>query len=88
MERLVKVDLHEAKSQLLTLGRRVWEGREIVIATGGEPWLRLGTYHLEQTRRRRGTLRAKIRIAPDFDKTLPAVTELFEGSVVFPEQEN
>ena len=84
----MKVDLHAAKSQLLTLGRLVWEGREIVIAKGGEPWLRLGTHNPEQTRRRRGTLRGKIRIAPDFDKTLPAVTQLFEGSVVFSEQEN
>ena len=88
MERLVKVELHEAQSQLTRLGRLAWEGEEVVIAKSGEPWLRLVPYRREPKRRRLGTLRGKIRIAPDFDETPSAVTEQFEGSVIFPEQEH
>lgn len=84
----MKVDLHEAQSQLTRLGRLAWGGEEIVIAKAGEPWLRLEPYRPGPTRRRLGTMRGKIRIAPDFDETPSAVTEQFEGSVVFPEQEN
>ena len=83
----MKVNMHEAKSQLSKLGRLAWEGEEIVIAKAGEPWLRLEPYRLERARRRLGTMRGKIRIAPDFDETPSAVTELFEGSVIFPERE-
>ena len=35
----MKVNMHEAKSQLSRLGRLAWEGEEIVIAKAGEPWL-------------------------------------------------
>ena len=37
----MKVNMHEAKSQLSRLGKLAWEGEEIVIAKAGEPYLRL-----------------------------------------------
>ena len=83
----MKVNLREAKSQLSRLGRLAWEGEDIVIARAGEPWLRLVPYRPAPARRRLGTLRGKIRVAPDFDETPSAVTEMFEGSVIVPERE-
>ena len=40
----MKVNMHEAKSQLSRLGRLAWEGEEVVIARAGEPYLRLEPY--------------------------------------------
>ena len=81
----MKVNMHEAKSQLSRLGRLAWEGEEIVIAKAGEPWLRLEPYRKARTRRKLGTLQGKIWMAPDFDETPSAVSGLFYGSTVFPE---
>jgi len=44
----MKVNMHEAKSQLSRLGRLAWEGEEIVIARAGEPYLRLEPYREEK----------------------------------------
>ena len=40
----MKVDMHEAKSQLSKLGKLAWEGEEIIITEAGEPYLRLVPY--------------------------------------------
>ena len=46
----MKVNMHEAKSQLSRLGRLAWEGEEIVIARSGEPYLRLEPYRERRAR--------------------------------------
>ena len=50
----MKVNMHEAKSQLSRLGRLAWEGGEIVIARVGEPWLRLVPYRERGASRKLG----------------------------------
>ena len=65
----MKVNMHEAKSQLSRLGRLAWEGEEIVIARAGEPWLRLEPYRERRDKRKLGVWKGQIRIAPDFDET-------------------
>ena len=37
----MKVNMHEAKSQLSRLGELAWQGEEIVIAKAGKPYLDL-----------------------------------------------
>ena len=84
----MKVNMHEAKSQLSRLGKAAWQGEEVVIARAGEPYLRLVPYRERLTRRELGALRGQIRIAPDFDETPPEVIDAFWKSKIFPgEQE-
>ena len=80
----MKVNMHEAKSQLSRLGKLAWEGEEIVIAKAGEPYLRLEPYREQRTRRKLGALKGQIRIAPDFDETPPEVIDSFYDSNMFP----
>ena len=80
----MKVNMHEAKSQLSRLGRLAWEGEEIVIARAGEPYLRLEPYRERRAERKLGVLRGRIRVAPDFDETPQEVIDSFYESNLFP----
>ena len=81
----MKVNMHEAKSQLSRLGRLAWEGEEIVIARAGEPYLRLEPYRGPKVRRKLGVLQGRIRIALDFDETPQEVIDSFYDSIMFPD---
>ena len=80
----MKVNMHEAKSQLSRLGRLAWDGEEIVIAKAGEPYLRLEPYRQPRGKRVLGALSGRIRMAPDFDETPAEVIDAFHGSKLFP----
>ena len=80
----MKVNMHEAKSQLSRLGRLAWEGEEIVIARAGEPYLRLEPYRGQRTQRELGLWKGRIRVAPDFDETPREVIDSFYESDLFP----
>ncbi len=83
----MKVNMHEAKSQLSKLGKLAWEGEEIVIAKAGEPYLRLEPYRKPKTKRKSGVLKGKIWIAPDFDETPQEVIDSFWNSKIFPDED-
>ena len=83
----MKVNMHEAKSQLSRLGKAAWEGEEVVIARAGEPYLRLVPYRERRATRKLGALEGRIRMAPDFDETPPDVVEAFWNSKIFPGEE-
>ena len=83
----MRVNMHEAKSQLSRLGKAAWEGEEVVIARAGEPYLRLVPYREQKPRRRLGAMKGQIRIAPDFDETPPEVIDSFWKSEIFPGKE-
>jgi len=80
----MKVNMHEAKSQLSRLGRLAWEGEEIVIAKAGEPYLRLEPYREQRCGRKLGIWKGQVRIAPDFDETPQEVIDSFHESSLFP----
>ena len=84
---MMKVNMHEAKSQLSRLGKAAWEGEEIVIAKAGEPYLRLVPYRAQKTRRKPGALKGQIWIAPDFDETPREVIDSFYNSKIFPDED-
>ena len=71
----MQVNMHEAKSQLSRLGRLAWEGKEVVIARNGEPYLRLTPY--ERPPRVPGLWKGKVWMAPDFDDTPQDVIDSF-----------
>jgi prevent-host-death family protein len=67
---MTEVGVHEAKTHLSRLLRRVAMGEEIVIARGGRPVARLVPIE-GPVRRELGRDRGVVRIAEDFDAPLP-----------------
>ena len=55
----MKVNMHEAKSQLSKLGKLAWEGEKIIITEAGEPYLRLVPYQARLKERKPGGLVGK-----------------------------
>ena len=84
---MMKVNMHEAKSQLSRLGKLAWQGEQIVIAKAGEPYLRLVPFREKKTKRKLGALKGQIWIAPDFDETPQEVIDAFWNSKIFPDEE-
>jgi prevent-host-death family protein len=60
------VGVHEAKTNLSQLLRRVAEGEEIIITNGGVPAARLLPMH-QPAAKRIGLFRGRITMAADFD---------------------
>ena len=83
----MKVNMHEAKSQLSKLGKLAWEGEEIVIARAGEAWLRLIPFRERLEERKLGGLEGLIWISPDFDEEDEELIEAIENSRIFPEED-
>jgi prevent-host-death family protein len=75
---MAEVSVHEAKTHLSRLLRRVALGEEIVISRGGEPIARLVPAQHRKTRRL-GLDRGRFDVPDDFDSPLPKeVLEEFE----------
>jgi prevent-host-death family protein len=72
----IKVNIHEAKTQLSQLLQRVMNGEEVVIAKSDKPIARLVPYTSAPEPRMPGNDAGKIRIAPDFDEPLPEFENL------------
>lgn len=71
-------NVHQAKTHLSRLLRRVAGGEEIVIARDGEPIAKLIPF--TGTRRSPGRLAGKIEIGPDFEAPLPSgIARVFSG---------
>ncbi len=75
----MKINMHEAKSQLSALGERVWRGEKIIIAKAGKPYLELLPYREKSVPRTPGSCKGQITIAPDFDETPEEIIKAFEG---------
>ena len=67
----------EAKARLSELIVRVQAGEEVIIGKAGKPAAVLRSYQSSLPRRRPGTMRGKIRIAPDFDDLPENLAEAF-----------
>ena len=77
----MKVNMHEAKSQLSRLGKLAWEGEEIIIAKAGEP------YRERLKERKLGGLEGQIWMSPDFDEPDEELIEAIENSKIFPDED-
>jgi antitoxin (DNA-binding transcriptional repressor) of toxin-antitoxin stability system len=71
-----KVNIHEAKTHLSRLIEDVANGNEVLIAKGGRAMARLVPLGRDDSPRRVGLLKGKLRIADDFDRSLEALTAL------------
>ena len=77
---MLVINIHEAKTHLSRLLRRVAGGEEIVIAKAGRPLARLVPFEEAPPRRMPGTAAGSVIIRDDFDDPLPDdVLEGFEG---------
>jgi prevent-host-death family protein len=63
-------NIHEAKSQLSKLVAHAMNGEEVIIAKAGKPMVRLVPIRAEESARKGGQWKGRVRIAKDFD-TLP-----------------
>ena len=79
MSQKIQVNMHEAKSRLSELAKRVWKGERVVIAKAGEPYLDLVPHRPERKPRVPGGWEGQVRIAPDFDEPNEELAALFEG---------
>ena len=61
------VTIHEAKATLSKLIEEALSGQEVVIARRNKPLVRIVPLEQPATRRRIGSARGKISLAPDFD---------------------
>ena len=78
---MATVNIHEAKTHLSKLLRRVAAGEEITIARAGRPVARLVPAEPAAERRRLGMYAGEVAWSGDFDQPLPeGVVEAFEGT--------
>jgi prevent-host-death family protein len=75
----MRANIHQAKSQLSRLIERAVAGEEVIISKAGRPVAKLVPYLQKKRRRRLGLLKAKIRIARDFDERPEEVAAAFRG---------
>lgn len=73
------VNIHEAKTHFSKLVNAVVHGDEVIIAMAGKPVVKIEPID-KKNERKFGVLKGKIKIAKDFDESLPEEMLLdFEG---------
>jgi prevent-host-death family protein len=77
----MEVNIHEAKTQLSRLLRRVAEGEEITISRAGVPVAKLIAFAPAGGSRPMGMDQGKIWIAEDFDAPLPEFEALLHEEI-------
>lgn len=78
---MTEVNIHEAKTHLSKLLHRVMAGEEIIISKAGVPVARIVPIVHKVKKRVAGSARGKIKMAPDFDASLPEdILDDFEGN--------
>ncbi len=65
------VNIHEAKTNLSKLLKKVREGQEVVIAKSGNPVAKLVPYTKKPAKRIPGTAKDSIFVSPNFNDPLP-----------------
>ncbi len=82
----MRVNMHEAKSQLSRLAELAWQGEEVVICKAGKPWLNLIPYRERLQERKPGGLEGRIRMSPDFDDEDAELIADIENSKILPDE--
>jgi antitoxin (DNA-binding transcriptional repressor) of toxin-antitoxin stability system len=75
----MKVNMHEAKSQLSKLGEKAWQGEEIIIAKAGTPYLDLVPHRGIGKPRRPGRFSGGIELSEDFNDESSEINAIFSG---------
>ncbi|MDD4889610.1 MAG: type II toxin-antitoxin system Phd/YefM family antitoxin [Phycisphaerae bacterium] len=83
---MTTVNIHEAKTHLSALLRRVAAGEEVVIARAGHPVARIVRAEQPAQPRVPGSARGEVWMADDFDTLSEDELKLFEEGPIFPEE--
>ena len=67
---MYQVNIHEAKTNLSKLIKKVINGEEVIIAKGNKPLVKMVRLEGDKPKRKIGTAKGKIKIADDFDAPL------------------
>jgi prevent-host-death family protein len=73
-----QIDITEAQAQITQLLQSALRGEEIIITRNNQPILKLIQFSPDSKRRRRGSAKGQIWMAPDFDKPLEDFKEYME----------
>ncbi|GHB31265.1 antitoxin [Pseudovibrio japonicus] len=73
----MKINMHEAKSNLSKLGEKVWRGERVVIAKAGKPYLDLVPHKAQLNPRKPGRFKGEVKLATDFNEEIKGVTSGF-----------
>ena len=71
-----KINIHEAKTHLSRLVEDVANGNEVLIAKGGRAMAKLVPLGRDDSPRRPGLLKGKLRIADQFERSLESTSPL------------
>ncbi len=66
----MQVNIHEAKTHLSKLIKKVVDGEEVIIAKGNKPIIKLVVFEDKKIQRKIGTAKGKIKVSDDFDEPL------------------
>lgn len=70
MSNMYQVNIHEAKTNLSKLIKKVVNGEEVIIAKGNKPIVKMVYIEENRPKRKLGTAKGRIKIAEDFDAPL------------------
>ena len=65
-----QVNIHEAKTNLSKLIKKVVSGEEVIIAKGNKPLVKMVLLNGKKPKRTLGSAKGKLKIAKDFDAPL------------------
>ena len=82
----MRVNMHEAKTQLSRLAELAWQGEEVVICKAGKPWVNLLPYRERLQERKPGGLEGQIRMAPDFHDEDEDLIADIDNSKILPDE--
>ena len=72
------VNIHEAKTNLSKLIKKVVNGEEVIIAKGNKPIVKLVQYDIKKPKRKVGSAKGKVKISADFDSPLEDFKDYIE----------
>ena len=67
---MYQVNIHEAKTNLSKLIKKVVNGEEVIIAKGNKPIVKMVYIEENRPKRKLGTAKGRMKIATDFDAPL------------------
>jgi len=67
---MFQVNIHEAKTNLSKLIKKVVNGEEVIIARGNKPLVKLVYLQGDKPKRRLGSAKEQVTMAADFDAPL------------------
>jgi prevent-host-death family protein len=70
MPTMYQVNIHEAKTSLSKLIKKVVNGEEVIIAKGNKPIVKMVSIEENRPKRKLGSGKGRIKISDDFDAPL------------------